>query len=202
MKSMCCVIPEQVNPSPLNPSLQVQRYDPGVFMHSAFGLQLCSSVTHSSTSAATQKQPQNTARTLTLTWWSSAIVTHRCTWSRRPPSRHGSGTWSSPGRWRRKRACHSYERRSHTRRYLMQNKHFTAAGLFVWAWTRFLRNPGYLCIRWSPSWRSIPADSGRWRSLWCFHSHRADRCWDSDHIRWHLDKYKTGRIRLGHNTSI
>ncbi len=113
---------------------------------------------------------------LTLTWRSSALVTHRCTWSRRPPSRRGSGTWSSPGRWRRRRACRSYERWSHTRRYLMQNKHFRAAAFFLWVWTRFLRNPGYLCIQWSPSWRSILADSGRWRSLSCFHSRRADRC--------------------------
>jgi len=47
-------VPEQLNPSPLNPSLQEQRYEPGVFMHSALGLQLCSSVMHSSTSAETE----------------------------------------------------------------------------------------------------------------------------------------------------
>lgn len=44
-------IPEQVNPSPVNPSAQAQRYDPGVFTHWAFTLHWCVPLEHSSRSA-------------------------------------------------------------------------------------------------------------------------------------------------------
>lgn len=50
--SLCIspVSPEQEKPSPLKPSLQTQRYEPGVFIQLALGLQLWSSVAHSSRS--------------------------------------------------------------------------------------------------------------------------------------------------------
>ena len=44
-------LPAQVTPSPSNPVLQVQVYEPSVFSQSALSLQLCAPVTHSSISS-------------------------------------------------------------------------------------------------------------------------------------------------------
>lgn len=51
-------IPEQVNPSPVNPSAQAQRYDPGVLTHWAFTLHWCVPLEHSSRSAHQAKKLQ------------------------------------------------------------------------------------------------------------------------------------------------
>lgn len=58
-------VPEQEKPSPLKPSLQAQRYEPGVLTHSALGLQLWSSVEHSSKSTHTNTHTDTTGLALT-----------------------------------------------------------------------------------------------------------------------------------------
>lgn len=57
-------------------------------------------------------------------------------------------------------------------------------------WTASVINSSllYLCSPLILFWQSIPADSGRWRSLWCSHSRHGDRCLGSNRIHSHLDR--------------
>lgn len=64
-----CVWPEQKKPSPENPSLHVQRYEPIVLWHSALLLHLCVPFEHSSRSATQNVPVLRVTPTLNMRWF-------------------------------------------------------------------------------------------------------------------------------------